>query len=207
MVASRTSATGSSKEPATVAFDICPANRVLNILANDDGKEYDKDGMMAAGGTINQELLKKLNALDYYNKPYPKSLANDFGTDTIYPMIKANGISIPEALRTYTEHIAVQVKNAISIVNNPTPNTQHPKLLSTGGGTFNKFLIDLIRRKLIEINIELIVPEEDLVIYKEAMIMAFIGVLRWRQETNVLASVTGAKRDSIGGALWNGQEA
>jgi anhydro-N-acetylmuramic acid kinase len=37
--------------------------------------------------------------------------------------------------------------------------------------------------------------------------MAFIGVLRWRQEHNVLASVTGASRNSIGGALWNGESA
>jgi anhydro-N-acetylmuramic acid kinase len=39
------------------------------------------------------------------------------------------------------------------------------------------------------------------------LIMALIGVLRWREESNVLASVTGASRNSIGGAVWVGQEA
>jgi len=58
-----------------------------------------------------------------------------------------------------------------------------------------------------KLNIDVIVPEENLIKYKEAMIMAFMGVLRWRQEYNVLSSVTGAIRDSIGGALWIGQEA
>ena len=53
----------------------------------------------------------------------------------------------------------------------------------------------------------MVIPDPKLVSYKEALIMAFIGVLRWRQEYNVLSSVTGAARDSIGGALWTGQEA
>jgi anhydro-N-acetylmuramic acid kinase len=51
------------------------------------------------------------------------------------------------------------------------------------------------------------VPAEEIVQYKEALIMAYIGVLRWRQEYTVIASVTGASRESIGGALWIGQEA
>lgn len=36
---------------------------------------------------------------------------------------------------------------------------------------------------------------------------AFMGVLRWREEFNVFAAETGASRNSIGGALWLGQDA
>jgi anhydro-N-acetylmuramic acid kinase len=190
-----------------VAFDVCPANRVLNMLANDAGKYYDDGGVIAAGGSIDSALLEKLNQLDYYRLPYPKSLANDFGTDVIYPIIKESGCNIPEALRTCTEHIAVQLKNAIAKLNNLKPQTLNPKLLATGGGVFNNFLINRIKDNLKELKIELVVPDANLVNYKEALIMAFIGILRWRQENNVLSSVTGAARDSIGGALWTGQEA
>lgn len=186
-----------------IAFDICPANRVLNMLANETGKEYDKDGEMAATGSINKKLLEQLNALDYYKQSYPKSLANDFGTDTIYPMIKKAGLAVNDALRTYTGHIAFQIKKAISNVKNPKPETINPKLLATGGGAFNKFLIQLLQEELKELQVEVMVPDENLVSYKEAMIMAFIGVLRWRQETTTLASVTGASADSVGGALWS----
>jgi anhydro-N-acetylmuramic acid kinase len=35
--------------------------------------------------------------------------------------------------------------------------------------------------------------------------MALMGALRWREEENVLSSVTGAKKNSIGGALWMGR--
>jgi len=191
-----------------IAFDVCPANRVLNMLANDAGKNYDDEGKMAAGGSIHSALLEKLNQLDYYKQPFPKSLANDFGTDVVYPMINEAGCNIPDALRTYTEHVAVQIKNAIT---NLIPGSRLPthdsRLMATGGGAFNIFLMERIKDSLKELEIEIIIPDANLVNYKEALIMAFIGVLRWRQENNVLSSVTGATRDSIGGALWTGQEA
>ena len=190
-----------------IAFDICPANRVLNMLANDTGKNYDDGGEMAAGGSVNSALLEKLNQLDFYKLPHPKSLANDFGTDVVYPLIKNSGCSIPDALRTYVEHIAVQIRDAISNLKNQQQASGNQQLLATGGGVFNSFLLKRIKENLKELNIEVIVPDAKLVNYKEALIMAFIGVLRWRQENNVLSSVTGAARDSIGGALWTGQEA
>lgn len=191
-----------------IAFDICPANRVLNMLANDLGKPYDEDGNAAASGKVYQDLLDQLNQFEYYKKPYPKSLANDFGTDVLYPMIAKAGLKTQDALRTYVEHIVIQVEhsvtNLISDSKLPTPGS---RLLVTGGGTFNKFLVNRISEQLRQHGIEVVIPDTQLVNFKEALIMAFIGVLRWRQEYNVLSSVTGAARNSIGGALWTGQDA
>lgn len=190
-----------------VAFDVCPANRVLNMLANEGGKAFDENGEMAASGMIDEGLLAKLDSLEYYRLPYPKSLANDFGTDVVYPLIKSAVLSIPDALRTLSEHIALQICNALSFLNNQQPIPGIKKLLVTGGGAHNKFLINRLVALLKAANVEVVVPDSKLVNYKEALIMAFIGVLRWRQEYNVLSSVTGASRNSIGGALWTGQEA
>ena len=195
----------SFKSEPYLAFDICAANRVLNMLVNNEGKEYDDKGEMAQHGEINFELLQKLNRLDYYNQPYPKSLSNDFGTDIVYPMIVNTGCKTRDALRTYVEHIVIQIKNAITDLVSPKDHAR--RLLVTGGGAFNTFLIDKLSEELKQLQVEVIVPGEKLIQYKEAMIMAFMGVLRWRQEYNVLSSVTGASRDSIGGALWIGQEA
>ncbi|HKB42942.1 MAG TPA: anhydro-N-acetylmuramic acid kinase [Chitinophagaceae bacterium] len=191
-----------------VAFDICPANRILNMLANELGKEYDAGGEIAASGKINIPLFEKLNALDYYKQPYPKSLANDFGTDIVYPLIKNTAVETKDALRTYVEHIIIQIKNAITTLKTVnSPLGDGGKLLATGGGAFNAFLIARLRDNLKETGIGVIIPGSQLVNYKEALIMALIGILRWRQEYNVLSSVTGAAKDSIGGALWIGQEA
>ena len=132
-------------------------------------------------------------------------------------MIKDKAINTSDALRTYTEHIAIQIKNAISTAAN---HQTHPalagtnfskealpgKLLCTGGGAFNTFLVERLKNQLRELNIDVIIPDEKLVKYKEALVMALIGVLRWREEANVLSSVTGAIRDSVGGAMWMGQE-
>jgi anhydro-N-acetylmuramic acid kinase len=190
-----------------IAFDVCPANRVLNLLSNYLGKPYDDEGRAATTGKVNIALLEKLNGLDYYKQPYPKSLANDFGTNWVYPIIREAAIDIHDGLRTFVEHIAFQVKNAIAMMNRIPEPEEKSQLLVTGGGAMNIFLVQRIRELLNDGNISVIVPEEKLVNFKEALIMAFMGVLRWRQEYNVLSSVTGAARDSIGGALWIGQEA
>ncbi|MFN2458232.1 MAG: anhydro-N-acetylmuramic acid kinase [Chitinophagaceae bacterium] len=201
---------GASSEFSTyIAFDVCPANRVLNLIANKEGKEFDAGGQMAATGNLHKQLLQKLNDLNYYKQLYPKSLANTFGTDVVYPLISSSELLPNDALRTYVEHIVQQILLAISNMqssNNLKPQTLNHKLLITGGGAFNAFLIGRLSEELRQMNIEVVVPDENIVKYKEALVMAFIGILRWRQEYNVLASVTGAERDSIGGALWIGQE-
>jgi anhydro-N-acetylmuramic acid kinase len=119
-------------------------------------------------------------------------------------LIKAAGLNIPDALHTYVEHIAIQIRNAI--ISLPNHEAAQSKLLATGGGALNSYLVKRIREQLTGSGIEVVVPEKELVQYKEALIMALIGVLRWREEDNVLSSVTGSKRDSVGGAMWMGLE-
>lgn len=188
-----------NRQKEVVGFDVSPANRVLNMLASRVGKAYDKGGMLASRGTVNQPVLKSLNALNYYAKPFPKSLANDFGTDIIFPLIEKSGISVADALATVCEHIAIQTTDALrSFQGNKTE-----KMLVTGGGALNSFLVKRLQYHLAEINIDVVIPDLDTVNYKEALIMALIAVLRLRNEPNVLASVTGATRDSCGGALWS----
>jgi anhydro-N-acetylmuramic acid kinase len=198
----------SSQGNKFIAFDTCPANRVLNLLASENGKAFDFNGEMASSGALNAALLNALNSQEYYRKPFPKSLDNSFGVNTIYPIIKAWDDSIKNKLCTYTEHICIQVRrSAEAILKNVSNRTAGKQMLICGGGGHNKFLVSRLGHQLSEIGVELIIPDETLMDFKEALIMAFIGVLRWREETNVLASVTGARRDSIGGAIWMGQEA
>jgi len=184
-----------------VAFDICPANRVLNALAAALNKPYDDGGALAAGGVADSGLLEQLNQLSYYTAAWPKSLANDFGTDTILPMITPMRISVQGKLRTYVEHIATQIANAVKALQTQLPEGSG-KMLVTGGGAFNTFLVNTISEKLAPLGVTIEVPDEQTVSFKEALIMALIGTLRWRQEDNVLSGVTGASRDSINGALW-----
>lgn len=185
------------------AFDICAANRVLNLLVQPTGRAYDEGGRLARSGQVNEALLRELNDLAYYRQPFPKSLANEFGTDVVFPLIKEKGLPLADELCTYTEHIAQQLKAAIELLPAGNP-TQGAQLLATGGGAFNTYLVERMQHYVP--TIEIVVPDEQLINFKEALIMAFIAVLRWREEPNCLSSVTGAGRDSVGGAVWSGQE-
>lgn len=182
-----------------IGFDICAANKVLNMLAAQAGEKYDEDGKIAAGGTLKPDLLKILDGLEYYSMVYPKHLAGDFATDVVYPLVRGAGYSIPDALRTYVEHIALQIANGVKQL------PPQPKLLITGGGANNSFLVSRIKAALEPMQVE--VPDKNIIDYKEALIMGLIGILRWREENNVFAANTGAVRNSIGGAVWIGQEA
>jgi anhydro-N-acetylmuramic acid kinase len=186
-----------------IAFDVCPANRVLNMLSADAERTFDEGGRLASAGQVDEKLLSLLNDLDYYQLPYPKSLSNDFGTDVVYTLIRNKNIRREDALRTYVEHVAMQIRNSILL--SPVKQTAGSRMMVTGGGAHNDFLMERIIYFLKEFNIEAVVPEKNIVDYKEAMIMALIGVLRWREEHNILASVTGASTDSISGAVWIGQ--
>ncbi len=191
-----------------IAFDVCPANRVLNLLVAPTGKAYDDGGQLAASGQLNKKLLEQLNLLDYYGQAYPKSLANDFGTATVFPLVQQYAWPAADALHTCVLHVAMQIKHAVQRVVQETGfNSQGAKMLVTGGGAFNTFMVHSILQQLAATGIEVVVPDSQLVNYKEALVMALIGVLRWREEYNVLASVTGAARNSINGALWLGGEA
>ncbi len=189
-----------------VAFDVCAANKILNLLAQKEGKEYDEGGAIAASGQIITPLLTKLNTLDYYAAPFPKSLANSFGIETVFPIVETFEASTADKLRTYTEHISMQLTYSVQqLIKRPMADTG--KLLVTGGGAFNSFLIKKLQEGLQSYNLAVTVPDATLINYKEALVMGLMGVLRWREEYNVMHTVTGATRNSIGGAVWIGQEA
>jgi anhydro-N-acetylmuramic acid kinase len=187
-----------------IAFDVCAANKVLNMLAGLGGKSCDENGDMARAGKVNTPLLTALNQLEYYQLAHPKSLDNSFGIHTVFPLIQSFNLPVNDALCTYTEHIVQQIVYAI---NNCKLQSIHHKLLVTGGGAFNTFLVERLTNALAPFNIAVTVPDDKLVQYKEALVMALLGILRWREENTVLDTVTGAVRSSIGGAVWIGQEA
>jgi anhydro-N-acetylmuramic acid kinase len=195
-----------------IAFDICPANRVLNMLAKEGGKTFDDGGQIAAKGSVIENLLNNLNDLEYYSLPYPKSLSNDFGTDIVFPLIREGTYDYDDALRTYVEHICEQVIKAVESLQSEfrlrtISRPAGQRMMITGGGAKNSFLISRLTQLLSRVNVSVEIPSDQIIDYKEAIIMGLIGVLRWREENNTLASVTGATRDSIGGAVWIGQEA
>ena len=188
------------RDGAWTAFDICACNQVLNALAAEAGLEYDAGGTIADSGTTDRQLLAALNQVEYFGRPLPKSLDNAFSQKAILPLIQATALSLQDKMRTAVEHIADQLAPALS------HNTASSRILVTGGGALNTFLISRLNAVCKAKNISLVVPDDQTVQYKEALIMALLGALRWQGKPTVLHTVTGARESSIGGALWLGHK-
>ncbi|MFC2138316.1 anhydro-N-acetylmuramic acid kinase [Bacteroidota bacterium] len=178
------------------AFDICPVNFVLNRLITEFGFDFDKNGEIGKKGKIDQSLLQELNALEFYHKIPPKSLSREWVEMNIYPLLMKYSVSLYDKLRTIYEHIAIQIYLTIN-------NFKGENLFVTGGGAYNKFLIELFKKYLSQ---KIVIPENVIIDYKEALIFAFLGVLKIRKEINCFKSVTGAKSDSVVGVLHDPQE-
>ncbi len=176
-----------------IAFDISPVNTVLNFYANQLGLDYDDKGKLSRTGKTNEDLLHKLNALDFYKRQHPKSLGFEFVKEIILPLIESFEIAIEDKLHTFTEHVANQIALAL-----PSKKGQ---ILITGGGAYNDFLMERIQSHLPEM--EIIIPSPKILEFKEALIFALLGVLKLRDEINVLSSVTGAKKDHSSGFIYN----
>lgn len=177
-----------------IAFDICPVNIVLNRLSMQLGFPFDKDGDNSSKGMIDNDLLTNLNRIDYYHSAPPKSLGREWFENVFLPVLDHSNADIYSKLRTVTEHIAFQISTS-------TMNGNGHDILITGGGAHNLFLIGRIKSLVQK---KLCIPDDKTIDFKEALVFAFLGVLRSRNEINCLASVTGATRDSICGTIYAG---
>ncbi|WP_410007005.1 anhydro-N-acetylmuramic acid kinase [Aequorivita nionensis] len=179
------------KNGERIAFDICPVNIVLNNYAEKLGHNFDEGGKLAASGKVNEALLVKLNTLPFYNKKPPKSLGLEWVKEQIFPLLDASGISSEDILRTFTEHIAVQLAKQFR---------ENASVLISGGGAYNSFLIERVNKIA---QVETTIPFREIVEFKEALIFGLLGVLKLRDEVNCLASVTGAERDHASGKIFS----
>ncbi len=172
-------------------YDVCIGNQALNFLAEEAGAVFDKGGALARSGLVNNELLQRLNALPFHTMEPPRSLGREWFKEQFRPLITSKDIPLVDRMRTVVEHIAFQVGVALEDVEG--------EILTTGGGAHNTALIEALRSATSKV---IRIPEDRIVDLKEALIFALLGVLHLRGEPTARASVTGALRDSCGGALY-----
>lgn len=179
-----------------IAFDVCPLNTVLNALAQKIDLDFDKDGELAFSGRIDQALLDTLNRIPFYSQLPPKSLGREWLETSFMPLLQNFPSNVPDQLRTVVEHTACQIAKVIK-------HKPSGKMLVTGGGALNRFLIERISFHSSQ---QTILPDPMVINFKEALIFAFLGVLRLNGSPNCLSSVTGASKDNVGGAVYFGKK-
>ncbi|WP_456440092.1 anhydro-N-acetylmuramic acid kinase [Psychroserpens sp.] len=180
------------KDYSRKAFDICPVNIVLNHYSKKIGFDYDAYGNIASEGQVNLSMLNELNGLKFYQLNFPKSLGLEWVNSNVFPIIDRYQLEVKNILRTVVEHVIIQINSVIK----EKPNAS---VFITGGGVYNTFLIDRLKDFCQN---EIIIPSEEIIEYKEALIFGLLGVLKLRNEINCLASVTGAKHNHSSGVIF-----
>ena len=141
---------------------------------------------------MNQDLYNNLQSLDYYKQDPPKSLGIEWVNDQIYPILKDfKDVPIEDLMNTFSNHFAFQIVKNIG---------DQDKVLITGGGAYNEYLIGKIKNLT---NSKITIPDPKIIEYKEALIFAFLGLLRVLKINNCYSSVTGAKKDHCSGKIYN----
>lgn len=188
------------KDDEILAFDVCPCNQLLDFFAQQLNKDFDENGALASKGNSDEEELQQLLANSFHQLSFPKSLDNSFSKTQALPILESIGGSVQDKLRTAIEYIAVQLaKDFETVALQLGIDLSQSKVLVTGGGAFNQFLIDRLKAST---NIQVVIPDDATVKFKEALAMALMGVLRLRREVNVFSSVTNAKKDTVNGAMY-----
>ncbi len=180
-----------------IAYDIGISNMLLNYLSQKINLPYDKGGTLARSGKLDMDLLENLDALKYYDLPYPKSTGFEWFQEDIIPVIEACDLPVEDQLHTAVHHICGQIARQLL----PMAKSEASTVLVTGGGAYNSFLIEVLREKMGQQS-EVVIPHDKLISFKEALVFGFMGLLRMLGQTNVLSSVTGASEDTSSGTIY-----
>ncbi len=180
------------KNNSRIAFDICIANMALNYFAQLNGSDYDKDGNGAKSGNFNEALFKELNSLEFLKLKGAKSIGREWFEGEFLYIIQKHKLQVNDILNTLVKHIAFQIA---AVLNENKLND----VLITGGGAHNTFLMESLKQYY---SGTIIIPDAITINYKEALIFALLGYLRITEQINTLSSVTGAKKDSVGGSVY-----
>ena len=176
--------------------DLAPCNQALNALVEPLGLAYDKDGEIAAQGQVSEALLGAILELPYWARPWPKSLGNQWISQEVLPLLRAAEPSVADKLAT------VQALNGWALhqaLQQYAP--RGGRILCTGGGAFNRSLVQTLADYIEPLGWSLHLPAPTLIAFKEAALMALLGMLRLEGKANSWCRITGAKSDTINGAL------
>jgi anhydro-N-acetylmuramic acid kinase len=182
------------------ALDISPCNFALNwvVKQHDASLDYDPDGQLAREGQLLPDLLEKLDSLEYYHRPPPKSLGREWFEEHFLPLLTRPTQKSPhDVLHTLCVHIARQVLRAVEAM-----DVHDTAITVTGGGSRNRFLADLLEKNLAVRQVTFsTLTNTYLIDYKEALIFAFLGLQVLAGRPNTLPTATGARQPCPSGSI------
>ncbi len=179
------------------AWDIGPCNQALNHLAMKAGQPYDAEGKMAASGVIITPVVEALLSMFPYNGGQPRGLSNAEVQSSWIKYLNESDESPINLLASVTEAIALLIHEHLQVFQGVAI-----KILVTGGGTHNTHLINRLNSLSAAEHFTFHLPSSVIINYKECLLMAWLGYLTAHGRSYGIDEVSGASRDTIGGALY-----
>lgn len=203
-IANMTILKANCKKDEVIAYDTGPGNMMIDAFTNwatDGEKTYDKNGAIAASGTIDEDLLKELLAHDYYKLDAPKSTGREmFGLDYAKKLWdEANHLNEADKIATIT---ALTARTIAMEIKQQAETNKIDEVIVSGGGSYNETLMKLLASYVPD-SIQVMTMDElglsaDA---KEAVIFGILGYQCYHRQTNNLPSATGAEKEVIMGKI------
>ena len=176
-----------------IAYDFGPGNCLIDLAVKDlFNREYDKDGQFALEGELNKDLLDSWIKADmYFKKEAPKSTGREYYSIEYYNSLKKawkrSNLNKYDFITTLTQFtfsaIEIELKKNHSI----------DEVLVTGGGAKNQYLHNCF----LKANYKLKAVSEEIIDYKEAILIALLAFAYEKKINGNLPSVTGAEEKVI----------
>jgi anhydro-N-acetylmuramic acid kinase len=194
-----------------IAFDTGPGNMVIDALMEQFfGKNYDRDGRIAARGRVLEEIVKKALREPYFAARPPKSAGREqFGvafTATFAKTCNNSGGKPEDAVATATALTANSIALAFERFVKPHCQPSTVDYIISGGGSHNATLMKMLGERLEPLGCNVLVsdalgvPSQA----KEAVAFALLAWHTWHKLPGNVPAATGAKRPAVLGEICYG---
>lgn len=183
------------------AFDNGVGNMLIDYFANKlFGVPFDRNGNLAAQGTVNERWLNELLKEPYYNIIPPKStgreLFNDNYAEKIYKTAPQNKFDVMATVTNLTARVISDSYNNFIF-----PKTRIDEVVLGGGGAFNltlkKYLSEYLPNIPVKTHNDYNIPDK----LKECIAFAYLGYFTYIKKPNNVPSCTGAKVPVVMGKI------
>lgn len=185
-------------------FDTGPGNMVMDALVRHftgDRESYDARGRVASSGNIVEPVLARALRHPFFHQPPPKSAGREqFGSEFVARYFLARRRArFGDLVRTALELTAKSIADALARF--VFPRAKIHRLIVSGGGANNRFLIRRLGELLPELSVGLSDRYGLPVDAKEAIAFAVLADRTLRGLAGNLPSVTGARHGVVLGKV------
>jgi anhydro-N-acetylmuramic acid kinase len=189
-----------------IAFDTGPGNMVIDAVTDAlFGCPFDRDGKIAASGSVQEPVLRAVLRSGFFRKLPPKTAGREeFGREFVQRFLgRSKAARKQDVIATATALTALSIAQSVERFVLPLTAKPFPEMILSGGGTKNPTLMRMLRERLAPLGMHLRFSDEFGLpsAAKEAVAFAVLAYETWNHRPSNLPSATGAKRAAVLGKI------